>query len=108
MSNKLGAEAAVQSRLALLLPHQEKRLPEAVILVAFLAQSRARDLVRVGDARGDGLRGGPGEHELDEVAGRLALVWSLLAQVNLKRNNLSVCRQLMQQVGLTSFFFNAS
>jgi hypothetical protein len=84
LADELGGETSVQSRLALLLPHQEQRLPEAVVFVALFAESRAGHFVRVGDARRDGLRRSARQHKLHEVAGGSAFVGSLLSQLHLR------------------------
>lgn len=109
LADELRGQAAVQSRLALLLPHQEQRLPETVVLVALLAQSRSRHLMRVRDARRDGLRRRPGQHELYEVAGGSALVRVLLTQLKLrKKRNLTNVLMEFKSSPLTSFFLSAS
>lgn len=74
----------VDAGLALLLVDGAQRLPERPVLVALLAQPRARHLVRIRDARGDRLRAGAGQHELEEVARRLALGRVRFAQFDLR------------------------
>lgn len=73
LADQLGAETAVQSRLALLLPDGVDRLPEAAILVALLAQPGASDLVRIGHNAGNRLGRGARRHKLEEISGRLVV-----------------------------------
>lgn len=75
--------APVNAGFALLPVNGGQRLPEGPVLVALLAQSRPGHLVRIGNARGNRLGAGAGQHEFEKVTGRLALGRMRFAQFDL-------------------------